>query len=205
MRKWMLGLLGLVLALTGVGVFFSFQMKRNEAPKEAPTPSSIPIVSNSQGAILKNPDLTTDKDGLSKVKAVIQTEEGRIVFRFYPHEAPKTSQRIIELIQKKFYDGLTFHRVIPGFVIQGGDPTATGAGGSGQRLDAEFNDHRHVEGTVAMARAADLNSADSQFYISLGVHPHLDRNYTVFGQVVEGLDIAKKIKAGDHMTTISLE
>ena len=151
------------------------------------------------------PDLTTDANGLSKTTVVMTTTEGVIKFKFYPKEAPKTVNRIIELIQSGFYNGLSFHRVVPGFVVQGGDPVGNGTGGSGQKLDAEFNNRRHVEGAVAMARAADPNSADSQFYISLGTSPHLDNNYTVFGQVTEGMDVAKKIKMGDKMTTVALQ
>jgi cyclophilin family peptidyl-prolyl cis-trans isomerase len=148
--------------------------------------------------------LTVDVNGLSRISAVIQTNNGVIKFKFYSNDAPKTVKRIIELINQGFYNGLTFHRVVPGFVIQGGDPIGNGTGGSGKKLDAEFNDRRHIEGAVAMARAADPNSADSQFYISLGTHPHLDHQYTVFGQVVEGMDVAKKIKPGDKMLKITL-
>jgi cyclophilin family peptidyl-prolyl cis-trans isomerase len=133
------------------------------------------------------------------------TTQGIIKFKFYPQDAPNTSKRIVQLINQGFYNGLTFHRVVPGFVIQGGDPTGTGAGGSGQKLKAEFNSRHHIEGTVAMARAADADSADSQFYISLGTHPHLDRNYTVFGQVTEGIDVARKIKVGDKMNWVIIE
>ena len=150
------------------------------------------------------PDLSLDAQGLSKAVAVITTEKGVIKFRFYPKDAPNTVNRIIELIQKGFYNGTVFHRVVPGFVIQGGDPTGTGSGGSGQKLKAEFNERRHIEGTVAMARTQDPNSADSQFYISLGTHPHLDRSYTVFGQAVEGMDVARKIQPGDKMITVTL-
>lgn len=136
---------------------------------------------------------------------VIETEHGSIEVEFYPDDAPKTVARIKELVEKGFYDGLTFHRVVPGFVVQGGDPRGNGTGGSGQNIPAEFNSRKHVEGAVAMARAADPNSADSQFYISLGRHPHLDNNYTVFGMVKSGMDAAKKIKEGDKMTKVSLK
>ena len=112
---------------------------------------------------------------------------------------------MIELIGKGFYNGLTFHRVVPGFVIQGGDPVGNGTGGSGQKMKAEFNNRRHLEGTLAMARAADPDSADSQFYICLGTLPHLDHNYTVFGQVVEGMDVARMIKVGDKMLSFSIQ
>lgn len=150
-------------------------------------------------------DLNTDSNGLSKSTVVMTTTKGVIKYKFYSKDAPKTVARMVELIQQGFYNGLTFHRVVPGFVIQGGDPSGNGTGGSGQKLPAEFNERRHVEGTVAMARAADPNSADSQFYISLGRHPHLDRSYTVFGQVTEGQDVAKQIAVGDRMTSVTIE
>lgn len=149
--------------------------------------------------------MQVDSSGLSKTKAILKTVHGNIVFKFYPNKAPNTVTRISELISKGFYDGLIFHRVVPNFVIQGGDPTATGTGGSGRRLKAEFNDIQHIKGTVAMARAQDKDSADSQFYIALTNLPHLDRNYTVFGQVIEGLEILEKVQQGDKMLSLSLE
>jgi cyclophilin family peptidyl-prolyl cis-trans isomerase len=136
---------------------------------------------------------------------VIETEYGNIEIELFPKEAPKTVARISELANKGFYNGLTFHRVVPGFVVQGGDPLGNGTGGSGQNLPAEFNAHKHVEGSVAMARAADPNSADSQFYIALGTIPHLDGSYTVFGQVKSGMDSVKKIKVGDKMKKVSVK
>ena len=134
----------------------------------------------------------------------IETTYGKIEIELYRKDAPKTVARISELVKKGFYNGLTFHRVVPGFVVQGGDPMGTGMGGSNQKLKAEFNSHKHVEGTVAMARAQDPDSADSQFYIALAAIPHLDGQYTVFGQVTKGMDAVKKIKVGDKMTKITL-
>ena len=136
---------------------------------------------------------------------VIETAHGTVEVELFSDAAPKTVARICELAKQGFYNGLTFHRVVPGFVVQGGDPRGDGTGGSGKNLPAEFNEHEHVEGTVAMARAADPNSADSQFYISLGRHPHLDRNYTVFGQVKSGMEAVKKIKVGDKMTAVTVK
>lgn len=169
------------------------------------SPTASPMAEGQIKATNMNPDLTVDANGLSKATAVLTTSKGVIKFKFYPNDAPKTVGRMIELMNKGFYNGLTFHRVVPGFVIQGGDPVGNGTGGSGQKLKAEFNDRKHVEGTVAMARAADPDSADSQFYISLGTHPHLDRSYTVFGQVTEGMDVARKITVGDQITRVILE
>jgi len=136
---------------------------------------------------------------------VIETDHGTIEIEFYPTDAPKTVERISQLASEGFYDGLTFHRVVPSFVVQGGDPKGNGTGGSGRNIPAEFNSRPHVEGTVAMARASDPNSADSQFYIALGRLESLDRNYTVFGQVVSGMDAVKKIRQGDKMKKVTLK
>ena len=149
--------------------------------------------------------LETDEQGLSHLVASIQTTRGKIRYKFYTKDAPNTVHRMVELIQKGFYNGLIFHRVVPGFVIQGGDPTGSGMGGSGVKLQAEFNSRKHIPGAVAMARSSDPNSADSQFYITLGTHPHLDNQYTVFGQVIEGQDVANQIQPGDRMTSITVE
>lgn len=135
----------------------------------------------------------------------IKTSHGDIVFKLLPEVAPITSARFKELVQEGFYNGLTFHRVIPNFVAQGGDPTATGSGGSGKKLKAEFSDKKHVKGTVAMARAQDVNSADSQFYFALADLPHLDGKYTIFGEVTDGQENLDKIKKGDKMLSVSLE
>ena len=135
----------------------------------------------------------------------IKTVRGDILIEFYPKQAPVTVKRIKELVSEGFYSGLTFHRVIPGFVAQGGDPNGDGTGGSGVKIKAEFSQLKHKLGTVAMARAQSIHSADSQFYIVLGELPHLDGQYTIFGKVLEGIENVKKIKQGDQMITVTLE
>ena len=122
---------------------------------------------------------------------------GRVVIELRPDVAPKTVARIKELTRKHFYDNTPFHRVIEGFMAQGGDPTGTGTGGSGQNLPAEFNDLPHTRGAVSMARASDPNSADSQFFIVLADSPFLDHQYTVFGRVIAGMQFVDAIKKGD--------
>jgi len=153
------------------------------------------------------PAMAAGKEKEKKLPMVtIETAKGNIVFEMYPDVAPKTVARITELIQKGFYNGLTFHRVVPGFEIQGGDPKGNGTGGSGVNLPAEFNKMKHVTGTVAMARASDPNSADSQFYICLDSQPSLDGNYTVFGQVTDkpSLEVIQKIRVGDVMKKVTV-
>jgi peptidylprolyl isomerase len=137
----------------------------------------------------------------------IEMDKGNIVFEMYPDVAPKTVARIAELVKQGFYNGLTFHRVEPGFVIQGGDPKGNGTGGSGINLKAEFNKKPHLLGTVAMARAQDPDSADSQFYICLGTQSFLDGKYTVFGQVTDkaSLDVIQKIARGDVMKKVTVK
>ncbi len=135
----------------------------------------------------------------------IKTIHGDIIVKLFLHDAPNTVSRIKELVINEFYDGLTFHRVIPGFIIQGGDPTGTGRGGSGKKIKSEINSHRHLPGTVAMARSKDFNSADSQFYITLSETSHLDGKYTIFGIVTSGLENAKKILKNDKMISVNLE
>ncbi|MFZ4524986.1 MAG: peptidylprolyl isomerase [Chlorobium sp.] len=123
---------------------------------------------------------------------------GRVVIQMLPNVAPRHVARIKELTRKGFYDGLTFHRVIPGFMAQTGDPQGDGSGGSGQELKAEFSHVQHIRGTVSMARASDPNSADSQFFICFAPAPFLDGQYTVWGQVVSGMEFVDKIKAGSQ-------
>ncbi|MCI0343009.1 MAG: peptidylprolyl isomerase [Planctomycetales bacterium] len=138
-------------------------------------------------------------------KAEIALQKGgKIVIEFFPQDAPKHVENFLGLARKKFYDGLKFHRVEPGFVVQGGDPKGNGTGGPGYAVKAEFNKRPHLDGTVAMARSQDPDSAGSQFYICLGPQRGLDGRYTVFGQVVEGMDHVRKIQRGDVMTSVSV-
>jgi cyclophilin family peptidyl-prolyl cis-trans isomerase len=150
-------------------------------------------------------ELTALADEAASVRARISTEKGDIVFTFYPQDAPQHSAAFIKLARAGYYDGLTFHRVEPGFVVQGGDPSGNGTGGPGYQLDAEFNDNPHITGTVAMARSSNPNSAGSQFYICLGDAPFLNKQYTVFGHVVEGQTVVDAIRKGDAMTTVTIE
>jgi cyclophilin family peptidyl-prolyl cis-trans isomerase len=134
--------------------------------------------------------------------AVMTTNQGRIVIRFFEDKAPKHVANFKKLARSGFYDGTRFHRVIPGFMIQGGDPnsrsedrTTHGTGGPGWSVDAEFNDIKHVRGIISAARTSDPNSAGSQFFLMVATAPHLDGKYSVYGEVVEGLDVLDKIVA----------
>ena len=144
-----------------------------------------------------------DRAKTSQVR--LSTTKGEIVFTFYPDEAPQHCAAFLKLAETGFYDGLAFHRVEPGFVVQGGDPSGNGTGGPGYRLKAEFNAHPHVRGTVAMARSSDPDSAGSQFYICLDDARFLDKQYTVFGQMTGGFDALDAIRVGDCMTKVAVE
>ena len=123
-------------------------------------------------------------------------EYGRVVIELRSDLAPGHVKRVKELTRQKFYDGLPFHRVIPGFMAQGGDPRGDGTGGSGTKLKAEFSKEKHVRGTVSMARAQSPDSADSQFFICFADAAFLDGQYTVWGKVVQGMEFVDKIKKG---------
>src|ERR1700722_11816381 len=135
----------------------------------------------------------------------IATKHGDIVFTLFPDDAPLHAAAFLKLADAGFYDGLSFHRVEPGFVVQGGDPKGDGTGGPGYRLKAEFNSRPHLRGTVAMARATQPDSAGSQFYICLGDARFLDNQYTVFGQMSDGFEALDAIKRGDAMTSVKVE
>ncbi len=135
---------------------------------------------------------------------VIETNKGTIKFGLYEKDAPVTTGNFVELAERNFYDGLTFHRVVPGFVVQGGDPRGDGTGQSEKSIKLEVSPKlKHDDaGVVAMARRQDPDSATCQFYITLAATPHLDMGYAVFGRVIEGIDVVKGIQQGDVMTSV---
>lgn len=150
--------------------------------------------------------------------AVMETSKGTIVLEFYPEDAPNTVASFIELADSGFYNDIKFHRVVPGFVAQGGDPLTRdltpeqvrsgapglGTGGPGWNQKAEFNARKHETGTLAMARSREVDSAGSQFYICLAPQPSLDGQYTVFGRVVEGMDVVMSITVGDTIESVTI-
>ncbi len=131
-----------------------------------------------------------------KYTIYLELEWGRVVIEMLPSAAPRHVARIKQLVRRKFYDGLKFHRVIRGFMAQTGDPLGNGTGGSGQNIPAEFSTVKHVRGTVSMARASDPNSADSQFFIMFAPAPFLDGKYTVWGRVTSGMEYVDRIRKG---------
>jgi cyclophilin family peptidyl-prolyl cis-trans isomerase len=200
-KAWLpIGIVLVILTLIAVGVIYSRNLSSptaEEAPLPVPSVATLPSdapspIPDASPAPLPSshpsPDLTVDSSGLSRATVVLVTSNGTIRFKLYTESAPNTVKRIVELASQGFYNGLVWHRVEPGFVIQTGDPQGTGRGGSGQFLKAEFNDRRHIEGTVAMARKAEPDSADSQF-----------------GQVISGMDVAKRIQVGDKIVSLVVE
>ncbi len=135
--------------------------------------------------------------------AVIETSKGRLVVEFWPDVAPKTVANFEKLARAGFFNGTAFHRIVDGFMAQGGDPLTKdptkealwGTGDPGYKIPAEFSDRKHIRGVLSMARSADPNSAGSQFFLMLGAAPHLDGQYTAFGKVIEGEDTLAKIAA----------
>lgn len=157
---------------------------------------------------LRKSVLDTLKVEGSEIAIITMGSGDKIYVKFFPEDAPNTVKNFIMLSNLGFYDSLTFHRVVKEpqpFVVQGGDPVGDGTGGPGYNINAEFNKHKHLLGTVAMARSSDPNSAGSQFYICLAPQPSLDKQYTVFGQVIKGMDIVNRIKKGDIMQSIKIE
>jgi len=130
-------------------------------------------------------------------KLILETTKGKVIIKMRPDLAPGHVARIKELVGEGFYDGVVFHRVIDDFMAQTGCPLGTGTGGSGKNLPAEFTDAKHMRGTVSMARAQNPNSGDSQFFICFAESPWLNGQYTVWGEVVEGMDNVDKIKRGE--------
>ena len=159
--------------------------KQETPPVTTPTPKMVPQVSQAEMQAV------TFKKG-EKPRVKLETSLGTIVVELWPDVAPTHCKNFVYLAQKGFYDSVLVHRVIPGFVLQSGDPNGDGSGGPGYTIPAEFSDHKHIKGTLSMARTPDPNSAGSQFFICLAPTPNLDSQYTVFGQTVEGMDVVDK-------------
>jgi cyclophilin family peptidyl-prolyl cis-trans isomerase len=192
--------------LSKPGTYILFAVKKgNELPAFVGTPVVIEIRSDKRPGVPDEP-IVIKMEPLRYM--VMTTDMGDITMAFYYDIAPNTVSAIQTLGEQGFYDGLKFHRIKPGFVIQGGDPHGDGIGGPGANIDAEFSDRKHEEGTLSMARSGDpleeqglkprcefANSAGSQFFICLAATPFLDGKYTNFGEVVDGMDAVKAIAA----------
>jgi cyclophilin family peptidyl-prolyl cis-trans isomerase len=191
-----------VISLFAFAVLFSGCGKEEVKEKPKTEEKKVDTVKQQTTAIEIKKDTTKKDDGEVKKEETstgnimkIETTMGTIKIKLFPDKAPKTVEQIKGLVNKGFYNGIIFHRVISGFMIQGGDPTGTGTQGSGKTIPDEFgNGLKHnKEGVVAMANTGRPNSQDSQFFITLAPQPHLDGKYTIFGEVVSGIDVVEKI------------
>jgi len=163
------------------------------APSNAPANAAPQAAAPSQAAPASQQETPLDLENT----LYLDLEYGRVVIKMHPELAPVHVARIKELVREGFYDGIVFHRVIEGFMAQTGDPKGNGTGGSGKSLPAEFNDGKHVRGALSMARANNINSADSQFFIVLADSNFLDNQYTYWGEVVSGMEFVDRIRKGD--------
>ena len=143
-------------------------------------------------------------DKTKQYTATIETEKGKLVLELYAGDVPLTVNNFVFLAREGFYNNTTFHRVIAGFMAQGGDPTGTGTGGPGYSFADEFTEHTHVTGALSMANAGP-NTNGSQFFITYAPQPHLDGRHSVFGQLIDGVDVLKAIEQGDTMVQITVE
>ena len=148
------------------------------------------------------PDMQIDP--AKQYTAIIETEKGDLVLELFASDVPVTVNNFVFLAREGFYDGTTFHRVIPDFMAQGGDPTGTGRGGPGYTFADEFTEHTHVTGALSMANAG-ANTNGSQFFITYSPQHHLDGHHSVFGQLTEGMDVLRQISNGDVIKRIVIE
>jgi len=165
-----------------------------QAPESAPTPEPKTYSAP--------PPMTIDTS--KQYTATIETEKGDLVLELFASDVPVTVNNFVFLAREGFYDGTIFHRVIPGFMAQGGDPTGTGAGNPGYSFADEFTEHTHITGALSMANSGS-NTNGCQFFITYAPQPHLDGEHTVFGQLIEGMDVLEKIETGDTIIRITIE
>jgi cyclophilin family peptidyl-prolyl cis-trans isomerase len=200
------GLLGVVLILSAVLAVCCDSSETEPEPAPAPQPEPAPPDEPQDDTAQKQapevklmqwdspPAMEIDKN--KKYTAVMETEKGKLVLELFAKDVSATVNNFVFLARQGYYDGTTFHRVIPGFMVQGGDPTGTGRGGPGYRFDDEFTEHTHVAGTLSMANAG-TNTNGSQFFICYTPQHGLDGRHSVFGQLIEGMDVLENITPRD--------
>ena len=194
---WVLGIvlvLGIILALSLFNVIPIFPATENSKGVSA---------MQSENPKSYNSPIPMIIDVNKKYTATIKTAKGDLVLELYPKDAPVTVNNFVSLARKGFYNGVTFHRVIPGFMAQGGDPTGTGAGGPGYKFQDEFSSRTHVTGALSMANSGP-NTNGSQFFICYAPQPHLNGKHTVFGQLTQGMDVLTKLVNGDKMIEVTI-
>ncbi len=164
--------------------------------------STEPVTTNEPMSYSTQPPMTIDTS--KQYTATIETEKGNLVLELYAKDVPLTVNNFVFLAREGFYDNTTFHRVIAGFMAQGGDPTGTGAGGPGYSFADEFTEHTHATGTLSMANSGP-NTNGSQFFITYAPQPHLDGLHSVFGQLIGDMDVLEAIGQGDTILRITIE
>ncbi len=189
--------LGIVILIALV--YFGFVSNKQSLPKSTPSEEKEEVVSMTN---LNFPGVLPDEKIKNK-KAVLKTNQGTIEFELYADKSPKTVSNFVYLTENKFYDDLIFHRVVPGFVIQSGDPQGTGMGGPGYKFEDETVSDEYLAGSVAMANSGP-NTNGSQFFICLEDQPTLPKSYNLFGQVTSGMDVIGKIQKGDKIESITI-
>ena len=184
-----------LLGLSALFAVLAFACKGDGGTPRSETPASSPALAPTPKTYSERPEVTISAD--RKYSAVVETTKGKFTIELRPDIAVETVNSFIFLAREGFYNGVTFHRVLPGFVAQGGDPTGTGSGSPGYTLPAEFGEVPFERGTVGLARADDPNSGGSQFFIAYDALPNLNGLYTVFGKVVEGMEVVDSLTPRD--------
>jgi peptidyl-prolyl cis-trans isomerase B (cyclophilin B) len=186
-----------------VSVALVFASCAGQAPKQEPTPSPTPASSQPKSKTYSAPpSMVINKS--KKYIATIETAKGNLVLELFAKDVPITVNNFVFLAREGYYDNTTFHRVVPNFVVQGGDPTGTGRGGPGYKFADEFTSHKHTAGALSMANAG-ANTNGSQFFITFSPQPGLDGKHSVFGQLTKGMDVMKQIQPGDVIYRITIE
>ena len=191
MKKLFILSIALVFFLIGCGKKEEVQTQKTQEQPEQAAKTETGTETEKEAKPISQEPLVREKNPI----VVIETNYGPIELELFWKETPKTAENLLKLTLSGFYNGLTFHRIIPNFVIQGGDPAGNGSGGPGYSIPFEKADTKHLRGSLGMARSQDPNSAGSQFYICLKPLPNLDGNYVVFGKVISGMDAVDKIAA----------
>ncbi len=171
-------------------------------PTPPTTPTPAPTTTSAPKSYTAPPPITIDVD--KTYTAIIETEKGDLVLELFAKDVPMTVNNFVFLARDGFYNNTSFHRVIPGFMAQGGDPTGTGTGSPGYKFTDEFSEHKHNTGTLSMANSGP-NSNGCQFFITYAPQPHLDGKHSVFGQLTEGMDVLQKIESGDAIKRITIQ
>ena len=171
-------------------------------PTTPTTPTPAPTTTSAPKSYTAPPSMTIDVD--KAYTAIIETEKGDLVLELFAKDVPMTVNNFVFLARDGFYNNTSFHRVIPGFMAQGGDPTGTGTGSPGYKFTDEFSEHKHNTGTLSMANSGP-NSNGCQFFITYAPQSHLDGKHSVFGQLTEGMDVLQKIESGDAIKRITIQ